>query len=1047
MAKVIKIAGLVVGAAVLAVATAGAGLAIAAGTSLGTALSVGGALVGATFGVSAGTLLLGAAALSTIGSALSSPHVASSQTERLTASIDPRAFRKTVLGQTAMATDIRYEEWSGKDQEYCDWIVALASHAADGVEEIWLEQEMAWSATTGVVAKYAGYFSVPNIVLEGSPANAITFASGKWNQAARLTGCAYLRMQFKVTGNGKKAESPFASSIPSRVTIIGRGAKLYDPRRDSTVPGGSGPMRWDDQSTWRYTADDGAVIGENLALQILRVVLGWRIKNPVTGEMRLAVGSGVPGRRLDMASFQVAANLCDEPVNRSAGGTEPRYHGAGVISEGDDPKQTLDMLCAACSGRFRDTGGKLSLVISHNDLAAAAADDGLSDDDVVGAFTWDPDPALEATPNVARGRYVDATSASLYQLIDYPEVRIASLDGQDRIMTLDVGVVESPSQAQRVVRQALQRRQYQRSFSSTFDIRAWKYTVGDVVPFTFAPLSFTRVLFRVASQELGQGGTCDMTLSIEHQQIYAWDASDAPAVLGADPIVYDKGNNPLILGINEAATMATAVVLPGAAIGGTIAPDGTIIGGAPAVTIIDALAALAATGDPALIVAGAQALVDRGRQTILAQLSDQLLAETRNQRVLDLTHLDGTWVGARVRTEIQERQDAVSALAQQVVDVAAGITGPNGPIQAAVTQLLQAVTDEAGARATALTALDAKITGPNGPIASAVTQLANAISTEQQARAEQYTQLTASIQANGNAIDAAYTQLTQAVADANSARVQADADLKAQITGPNGPIAAAVSQLNLALSTQQSATAQMIADLSASITGPNGAISATESRLSQAIADEAGARATDITTLRSRVGSNESSVALIFETLNGEQAIAQLMTEVDQNGVRRITGFKIDGQEGLFAVAADKFVVGNSNIFQVDTQTGVVSMGDVVVGKLRFGAMDPEFLANQTAFNGVEGSQMLPGGVIMKWGRYRGTINREVQLSVVFQQPFPNSCDTFVPTPYVASFDIHKDLWIQILGDPSRFGGSIQTQAATSDNMTIDGFNWMAFGK
>lgn len=1047
MAKVIKIAGLVVGAAVLAVATAGAGLALAGGLSLSTAIGIGGAVVGATFGVSAGTLLLGAAALSAVGSALSNPHVAASQTERLTASIDPRAFRKTVLGQTAMATDIRYEEWSGKDQEYCDWIVANASHAIDGVEEIWLEQEMAWSATTGVVSKYAGYFSVPNIVLEGSPANAITFASGKWNQAARLTGCAYLRMQFKVTGNGKKAESPFASSIPSRVTIIGRGAKLYDPRRDSTVPGGSGPMRWDDQSTWRYTADDGAVIGENLALQILRVVLGWRIRNPVTGEMRLATGSGVPGRRLDMVAFQVAANLCDEPVNRSAGGTEPRYHGAGVISEGDDPKQILDMLCAACSGRFRDTAGKLSLVISHNDLAAAAADDGLSDDDVVGAFTWDPDPALEATPNVARGRYVDATSASLYQLIDYPEVRIASLDGQDRIMTLDVGVVESPSQAQRVVKQALERRQYQRSFSSTFDIRAWKYTVGDVVPFTFAPLSFTRVLFRVASQELGQGGTCDMTLSIEHQQIYAWDASDAPAVLAADPIVYDKGNNPLILGINEAATMATQVVLPGAAIGGTIAPDGTIVGGVPASSFVDALAELASTDDPAALIAGARALVDRARQVQLTQIADQLLAQARKSRADSLTHLDGIPIGARVRTEITERQDGQSALAQQIVETEAAISGPNGPIAAAVTQLTQAIADGDHAQALALQALDAQITGPDGPIAAAVTQLTQAVADANSARAEAFEQLQASITANGDEIDAAFTQLSQAVATESSARVQSDADLKAQITGPDGPIAAAVSQLSLALSNQQSATAQMIADLSASISGPSGTLTAAVTQLTQAIADEAGARTTQLTQLSSTVAGNTATVEFLLETVNGEQALAQLSVTTTENGVRTVTGFKIDGQEHEFLVAADTIIFGNSRIFRVDTVAGTVYMDDVVVGRLRFGAMDAEFIANQYPFDGTEGSQMLPGGVIQKWGRYRSHIGTEVQLSVVFRNPFPTQCDSFVPIPYLDVFNNRRDLWLQNVGEPTPQGATVATQAATSNDQSLDGFDWIAFGK
>jgi hypothetical protein len=544
LAKALKFAALAVGAVALIATGVGA---VALGGLAGS-LTVA--------GVSTGTLFLASGGLTLAASLLQKgPKVTASQTDRLTASIDPRTFRKTVLGQTAMPVDVRYEEWSGKDQEICDWIVAFASHAIDGLEEIWFDTEMAWSATTGVVAKYNGYFSIPNLILEGTPQNAFTF--GQWNRAsARLTGCAYARFRFKVTGNSKKAESPFSSGIPSRITVIGRGAKLYDPRRDSTVPGGSGPMRADDQSTWRFKTDDGVVIGENLPLQILRVILGWRIRNPASGVMKLATGAGVPMRRISLPSFQVAANLADELVNRGAGGNEPRYHGAGVISEGDDHKTVLDMLCTACCGRFRDTGGKLSLSISHNDLATAALDDGLNDDDVVGAFTWDPDPSLETTPNVVRGRYVDATSASLYQLIDYPEVRLPSPDGQDRYLSLDLGVVESPSHAQRVAKQVLQRRQYARQFAAPFDIRAWKYTVGDVLPFTFAPLGFNRGVFRVKEQELGQGGTCNMVLTFETPAFYQWDADDSLPVQGAEPIVYDSRNNPLILAIDEAATTA-----------------------------------------------------------------------------------------------------------------------------------------------------------------------------------------------------------------------------------------------------------------------------------------------------------------------------------------------------------------------------------------------------------------------------------------------------------------------------------------------------------
>ena len=551
MAKALKIAA--VGLAVVALAATGVGAVALPGLA--------GSLT--AFGLSTSTLLLASAGLSLAAAVLTkTPSIPSSQTERLTASINPRAFRTEVLGQTAMATDVRYEEWSGANQDYCDWIIALASHAIDGVEEIWLDTEMAWSATTGVVGRYVGSFSVPNIVLEGSPANAFTFGSGKWNATtAHLTGCAYLRLRFKVTGSSKKAESPFSGGPTSRITIIGRGAKLYDPRRDSTVPGGSGPMRWNDQSTWRFTADDGAVIGENLPLLILRRLLGWRIRNPVTGDMKLATGSGIPAKRIDLLSFIIAANQADELVNRSAGGQEPRYYGAGVCSEGDDPKTVLDALCAACCGRFRDTGGKLSLVIPHNDLAEAATEDGLTADDVIGGFTWDPAPAMEAAPNVIRGRYVDASSASLYQMIDYPEVRLPSPDGIDRVFTLDLGFCESVSQAQRIAKQVLQRRQYERRFAAPFDIHAWRYPVGRALPFTFPKLGFNRTMFRVAEQDIGTGNTCDMVLEGEGNDIYAWDADDRAPVQAATAIVYDPTKAPLVqaVGAVDASVLQSAI--------------------------------------------------------------------------------------------------------------------------------------------------------------------------------------------------------------------------------------------------------------------------------------------------------------------------------------------------------------------------------------------------------------------------------------------------------------------------------------------------------
>jgi hypothetical protein len=547
MAKALKVTALVVGVAALAVVTGGA--AVGLGLSLATT----------AFGVSAGTLFLAAGALS-LGATLlmKAPKIPGSQIDRLTASIDPRAPRKTVLGSTAMATDIRYQEWYGADQQFCTWIVALASHRVTSVDEIWLNDDLAWTAAGGAQGKYRGYFSVPNVVLEGSAQTIAVGTSGKWANA-RLTGCAYAHFVFRTTGLSKKAESPFSSGIPGRITIYGRGSPLYDSRRDSTVPGGSGPMRANDEKTWRYVTDDGAEIGENLALLILRVLLGGRING------KLATGCGLPPKRINLMSFQVAANQCDELVNRSAGGTEPRYRGAGVLSEADDPRGALDALCAACNGRLRDVGGRLSLVIMHNDLALAAVDEGLNADDVMGPFTWNPDPSMEATPNVVRGKFTDASPNSLYQLLPYPDVVIPNNTGIENAMSFDLALVESPSQAQRIAKQALQRRQYDRTFTAPFDIRAWKYPVGTPVAFTFPLLGFDRQIFRVAEQEIGPGGLCTMTLSFETDEIYQWDADDRAPVQPAKAITYDPTRSAVFQAIDEARSLAESGINANAA--------------------------------------------------------------------------------------------------------------------------------------------------------------------------------------------------------------------------------------------------------------------------------------------------------------------------------------------------------------------------------------------------------------------------------------------------------------------------------------------------
>jgi hypothetical protein len=536
MGKVVKIAG-IVAAVALAIPSGGTSL-LAAGLGVSS--------------LAASGIVLG---LNVLSYALAKkPKVPDSQRERLFATIDPGAARKIVLGRTAMATDIRYEEWSGANQEYLDRIVAVASHKVEAITAIWIEDKLAWTVDGGPQGEYAGYLTV-NIRHEGHAGNTIAINGGaKWGASRRLTGCAYVHLRFKTTGNSKKQESPFASSIPQRLTIVGAGAPMYDPRRDSTVPGGLGSHRADDQSTWEWVSDD---VGNNTALQILWYLLGWRI------EGKLAVGRGIPPARIDMASFIAAANLCDEAVALAAGGSEKRYRSAGVVSEADAATAVLEALAAACAGSVRDAGGRLSLSVLHNDLAAPVAD--FTDDDIIDDFDW------QATADIAfnevRGRYTDPSDNSLYQMVDYPAQRIASPDAIERPHPFDLAFVQSPGQAQRLAKQELQRARYPGVFRADFKNTAWRCQVGDVVRLTFSPVAFANKLFRVAEQVIRMDGTCGMVLIEENAAIYAWTAEDSPAVQAAAPTVYNPLNAPLIQAISghDLTIEATTVVADAAA--------------------------------------------------------------------------------------------------------------------------------------------------------------------------------------------------------------------------------------------------------------------------------------------------------------------------------------------------------------------------------------------------------------------------------------------------------------------------------------------------
>jgi hypothetical protein len=167
-------------------------------------------------------------------------------------------------------------------------------------------------------------------------------------------------------------------------------------------------------------------------------------------------------------------------------------------------------------------------------------------------FDWQQTRGLTENYNIARGRFIDPSQNSLYQLVDYPEVGFTSPDGVELVMSVDLYYVEDGRRAQRIAKQILQRNQYRGMLSAVFNAKALGCQVGDVVLLSLEALGWSNKPFRVVSQEIRFDGQVPLALVEENAAIYAWDRDDVAPVTPTAPTVYNPLNSPFILGIDEA---------------------------------------------------------------------------------------------------------------------------------------------------------------------------------------------------------------------------------------------------------------------------------------------------------------------------------------------------------------------------------------------------------------------------------------------------------------------------------------------------------------
>lgn len=274
----------------------------------------------------------------------------------------------------------------------------------------------------------------------------------------------------------------FPTGRPTLTAVL-RGAKCYDPRKDSTVPGGSGSHRYATPSTWEWS--------ENPAILALRYAT-WES------------GLNVPLADIRLADFMTAADVCDVStvftLRKADDSTEdvtlPRYR-CGIVVTGENPRAEMDAIVETMAGRWAWSGGQLRIRAGAMADPVATIDSTWYMQDATGGEIGG-DAVISGANTVTRDQRINRVSGSCvdpdqrWQVLPYPAVSDDVLIASKGLRAAEVSYegVNHIAHAQHLGSIAIRGAQAGLRIDQTLGLQALGLEVLDVVEIDLARYGF-----------------------------------------------------------------------------------------------------------------------------------------------------------------------------------------------------------------------------------------------------------------------------------------------------------------------------------------------------------------------------------------------------------------------------------------------------------------------------------------------------------------------------------------------------------------------------
>lgn len=217
------------------------------------------------------------------------------------------------------------------------------------------------------------------------------------------------------------------SSGPPRKLAVAKWVKVYDPRLDSTYPGGSGAQRANDEATWAWS--------ENPYLHALTWVIGRHVNG-----VRV-MGLGAPLSAIDVAAFVEGANVADANS----------WKLGGVVYSTDDKWEVLRAMLQAGAGRPMRLGARISCLVSTPRTSLAT----LTGADVVGEAQITGTPSRRTRINTVWPKYREEAQGWEIVATDAPvqvAAHVTEDGGKVRSREIEYPLVQSSVQAAQLAR-------------------------------------------------------------------------------------------------------------------------------------------------------------------------------------------------------------------------------------------------------------------------------------------------------------------------------------------------------------------------------------------------------------------------------------------------------------------------------------------------------------------------------------------------------------------------------------------------------------------